>query len=133
MHTNQPIHSPDNMWTPFNTATLCQAKNAIITGGPHYLEFLFRKISKFLYKSGHIYRPDILTVDIFSGIYCNSQRLCFSSPCFCSMKTLHWKHIRHHLTYPWMLYPFGSRVHICKGIWIFCYIKTPDSASHRLL
>ena len=43
---------------------------AIITGWIYYPEFLFSKKSKFLYKSGHINRLDILSVDILSGVYC---------------------------------------------------------------
>ena len=40
-------------------ATSGQAKMAIITGWIHYLEFLFSKKSKFIYKSGQINRLDI--------------------------------------------------------------------------
>ena len=52
-----------------------QAKMAIITGWIYYPEFLFSKKSKFLYKSGHINRLDILSVDILSGVYCNAYTL----------------------------------------------------------
>ena len=37
----------------------------------YYPEFLFSEKSKFLYKSDHINRLDILSVDILSGVYCN--------------------------------------------------------------
>ena len=51
-------------------ATSGQAKMGIITGWIYYPEFLFSKKSKFLHKSGHINRLDILSVDILSGVYC---------------------------------------------------------------
>ena len=56
-------------------ATSGQAKMAIITGWIYYPKFLFSKKSKFLYKSGHINRLDILSVDILSGVYCNLLRI----------------------------------------------------------
>ena len=58
-------------WTPLNMAASGQAKMAIITGWLYYPGFLFSKKSKFLYKSGHIYRLYILSVDILRGVYCN--------------------------------------------------------------
>ena len=49
-------------------------KNGHINRLLYYPEFLFSKKSKFLYKSGHINRLDILSVDILSGVYCNYKR-----------------------------------------------------------
>ena len=62
--TNQDIKV---QWTLLNKATSGQAKMAIITGWIYYPEFLFNKKSKFLLKSGHINRLDILSVDILRG------------------------------------------------------------------
>ena len=45
-------------------------KVATITCGLYYPEFLFSKKYKFLYKGGHIYRMDILSVVILSAVYC---------------------------------------------------------------
>ena len=57
-------------WSPLNMPTSGQATMAIITGWLYYPEFLFSKKSKFLSKSGHINRMDILSVDKLSGVYC---------------------------------------------------------------
>ena len=61
---------------------------AIITGWIYYPEFLFSKKSKFLYKSGHINRLDMLSLDILSGVYCSTYEVVnnlayLSSVCRC--------------------------------------------------
>ena len=53
-------------------ATSGQTKMAIITGWICYPEFLFSKKSKYHYKSGHINRLDILSVDIILNDYVKS-------------------------------------------------------------